>query len=156
MTNVLASPRHIYSTLRVWLRRHVGRHSTETQKRPIRTDGAPAFRLTGIRCVKHRKRVFLPTVRRFQHRRKLYKKKLSRLRFHEAHDSSDATRAFHVFFSLKSLILLSTGRSSVTGARALASGALRMSEEGIEADGGSSDGASLAEARILVQGQVRH
>lgn len=30
-----------------------------------------------------------------------------------------------------------------------------MSEEGLEADGGSSDGASLAEARIVVQGQVR-
>eukprot|EP00904_Undaria_pinnatifida_P010088 jgi/Undpi1/6209/HiC_scaffold_20.g08693.m1 len=28
-----------------------------------------------------------------------------------------------------------------------------MSEEGLEADGGSSDGASLAEARIVVQGQ---
>lgn len=29
-----------------------------------------------------------------------------------------------------------------------------MSEEGLEADGGSSDGASLAEARIVVQGQA--
>lgn len=43
----------------------------------------------------------------------------------------------------------------MTSVRTLASRSLRMSEEGLEADGGSSDGASLAEARIVVQGQVR-
>lgn len=31
---------------------------------------------------------------------------------------------------------------------------LRMGEEGVAADGGGSDGAALAEARIVVQGQV--